>query len=267
MAHSPSAAARAAPRTRERRGRRVALVTGASSGIGAAIAERLAADLQWRLILSGRDPGRLKATAGRTSGLVLPCDLREPGMARSLAERALETCGCIDLLVAAAGVGWAGPFQKMPHGAVDQVLTVDLAAVVHLVRGVLPHMTAAGSGHVVLIGSMAGSVGVREEAVYSAAKAGLGAFADALRYELAGTGVKVLHVVPAVVDTPFFARRGVLYARGWPRPMAPEHVAEAVVRAVRRDRDEVYLPGWLRWPVGIRALAPSSFRRLAARFG
>lgn len=267
MPHSPTSVAGTVPRVRERHGRRVALVTGASSGIGAAIAERLAADRQWRLILSGRDPGRLEAAAGRTSGLALPYDLREPGMARSLADRALDVCGRIDLLVAAAGVGWAGPFVRMPHSAVDHVLTVDLAAVVHLVRRVLPRMAEAGRGHVVLIGSLAGSVGVRDEAVYAAAKAGLGAFADSLRYELAGTGVKVLHVVPGVVDTPFFARRGVPYARGWPRPMTPERVAEAVVRAVRRDRDEVYVPGWLRWPVGVRALAPSSFRRLAARFG
>jgi short-subunit dehydrogenase len=122
-------------------------------------------------------------------------------------------------------------------------------------------------GHIVLIGSVAGCLGVKDEAVYSAVKAGLGAFADALRYELRGTGVQVTLVVPGVVDTPFLGLRGVPYTRRVPRPISPERVARVTLRAIRRGRQEVFVPCWFRIPVGVRALAPTAYRRLAARFG
>ena len=245
----------------------MALVTGASSGIGAAVARRLADD-GWGLLVAGRQRERLEAVAQETSAATLYGDLAVPGGARALADRALATAPGVDLLVAAAGVGWAGPFTSMPSEAIDEVLGVDLAAVIHLVRGVVPRMVEQRRGQIVLIGSFAGCVGVRDEAVYSAAKAGLAAFADALRYELTGTGVRVTHIVPGVVDTPFFATRGVPYARSTPRPIPPEQVAEAVARAARgRCPDEVFLPRWLRFPVAIRSLAPFPFRRLSARFG
>ncbi|MCM3266444.1 SDR family NAD(P)-dependent oxidoreductase [Streptomyces thermoviolaceus] len=244
-----------------------ALVTGASSGIGAAVARRLAAEGGWRLVLNGRDRARLEEVAHQTSAVVYPADLCGPGAERRLAEFALDSVGQVDLLVAGAGIGWAGPFSTMPHPAIDEVLDVNVRATVHLVRQLLPHMVRQGSGRVVIIGSLAGTVGVRDEAVYSAAKAALATFADAVRYELRGTGVGISHVVPGVVDTPFFERRGVPYRRSRPKPVPAGRVADAVWEAVAHGRDEVYVPGWTRVPGRVRALAPALYRRLAARFG
>lgn len=244
----------------------VALVTGASSGIGAATARRFAAG-GWHLLLNGQDRHRLEQTAAGTSAVVLPGDLAAPGGPRALAASALGAAGRIDALVAGAGVGWAGPFVTMPPGDIDRLLTVDLNATLHLVREVLPVMVAAGRGRVVLVGSVAGAVGVRDEAVYSAAKAGVAAFAEALRQELRGSGVGVTLVTPGPVDTAFFARRGTPYQRTRPRPTSPSRVASAVWDAVRHGRDDVHVPSWLSLPARVRGLTPGLYRRLLNRFG
>ena len=247
---------------------RVALITGASSGIGAALAHGLAQQHRWRLLVSGRDQAQLRRTAERTGAVALRADLSTPGGGEQLAQAALGATGRVDLLVAAAGIGWCGHFESMPLTSIDEIVTVDLIAVMHLVRLLLPHMIARRRGHVVLVGSIAGSAAVAHEAVYSAAKAGLSAFADSLRFELGGTGVRVTLVVPGVVDdTRFFERRGVPYLRSHPRPIPAARVADATIDAIRHGRDEVYVPRWMGVPGRVRAAAPRLYRTLATRFG
>ncbi|GAA0445745.1 SDR family NAD(P)-dependent oxidoreductase [Streptomyces olivaceiscleroticus] len=249
-----------------RTGAPVALITGASSGIGAAVATRFAAEGGWRLLLNGRDEDRLGKVAARCDATPLPCDLGDPAGCGQLADAALDASGGVDVLVLGAGIGWAGPFATMPPAAIDEVLAVDLAAVVHLTRRLLPHIVRRNRGHLLFVGSIAGAVGVREEAVYSAAKAAVAAFAESLRYELAGTRVRVSVVVPGAVNTPFFARRGAPYQRSRPRPIAASRVADAVWEAVAHERSEVFVPGWLQLPARFQGLAPALFRRLATRF-
>jgi short-subunit dehydrogenase len=128
-------------------------------------------------------------------------------------------------------------------------------------------MVARGSGHLVYVTSIAGRTGVAGEAVYSATKAGLDAFAESLRLELHGTGVSVGVLIPGVVATPFFERRGRPYTRRRPRPLAADTVAAALVRLIETGDAEAYQPRWLRLPVAIRGTAPGLYRRLARRFG
>jgi short-subunit dehydrogenase len=128
-------------------------------------------------------------------------------------------------------------------------------------------MLERGAGAIVNVASVAGHVGVREEAIYAGTKAGLVVFAESLRQELAATPVRVSVVSPGVISTRFFERRGVPYARHRPRPIEPERVAEAIVEAVRTGRPTVFVPRWLALPVRVHGALPGLYRALASRFG
>ncbi|MFC4003522.1 SDR family NAD(P)-dependent oxidoreductase [Prauserella oleivorans] len=239
-----------------------AVVTGGSSGIGAATAELLARR-GCSVLVVGRDADALGDVAHRTGGRACVADLTDP----AAADQVLAEAGPVDVLVCNAGLGWAGPLEAMPADTLEKLVQVNLLAPARLVRAALPGMVARGRGHLVFVSSIAGSMNVAHEAVYSATKAGLDALAGSVRGELAGRGVGVSVVVPGVVDTPFFARRGVPYVRRRPRPVPAERVARALVRAVERDRAEVFVPGWLRLPARLRGIAPVLTDALQRRFG
>jgi short-subunit dehydrogenase len=241
----------------------VALVTGASSGIGQALAVRLVASGA-RVFAAGRNENALAAVSGATP---MVADLAEPSAPERLARQVLDAAGRVDLLVNNAGSGSAAPLAEQSPAVLDQLLTVNLRAPIQLTRAVLPGMLEQGGGGLVFVTSIAGRLGAREEAVYAAAKAGLDVFAESLRFEVAGRGIGVTVVVPAVVDTPFFDRRGRPYPRRRPRPLGAARVADGIVTAIEADRPQVYLPAWLRVPVAVRAVVPAGYRWLAGRFG
>jgi short-subunit dehydrogenase len=241
---------------------RTALVTGASSGIGLATAIALA-QRGVRVRATGRDVGALDRLAKECGAEILPADLGKVEEADRLAEWA----GPVDLLVNNAGFGWAGPFAELEPARMEDLLRVNLAAPIRLATLLVPGMVQRAVGHVVNVASIAGHVGVRFEAVYSATKAGLIAFSDSLRYELEGSGVGVSVVSPGAVRTPFFDREGRRYDRAFPRPIATERVAAAIIEAVEHDRAQVFVPRWMGFPAWFRGAWPGLYRRLAGRFG
>lgn len=241
------------------------LVTGASAGIGAATAAAFGA-AGARVLVHGRDADRAAAVAEACGGTTLLADLAEPAGVDRLAVGALAH-GPLDVVVLNAGRGHSGPFVAMTDAEIEHLLALDLLGVLRLVRRVLPGMLERRHGHLCFVSSVAGRTGVAGEAVYAAAKAGIDAFAESLRLELDGSGIGLSVVVPGVVDTDFFAARGRPYDRRTPKPVAPREVAEAVVAAVERDRDEVFVPRWLSIAPAVRAVAPGPFRAMSRRFG
>jgi short-subunit dehydrogenase len=243
------------------------LITGGSSGIGAATARAVAA-AGARPLVAGRDTGRLAAVAAECGGVALAADLAVPCGADDLADAALRAApDGIDVLVNNAGIGWEGPFGDLPGAVEERLIAVNLTAPLRLTRLLTPAMARRGRGSVVFVSSIAGATGVRREAAYAATKAGLRYFAESVRYELRDSGADVSVVFPGVIDTPFFDRRGTPYRRKRPVPISAERVAAAIVTAVERGRPEVFVPAWLRYAAWIHGAAPGLFRSLAGRFG
>jgi short-subunit dehydrogenase len=224
----------------------VCLVTGASSGIGRATAAALAAS----------------GAAVFASGLE-DLDLSEPGAPARLAAAALDAHGRVDVLVNCAGAGQFGAVEDA-HAA--RLLALNVLAPIELTQAVVPAMRERGSGHVVNVGSVVGRVGRPRESVYAATKAALAVFTESLREELRGSGVGASLVMPAAVETAFFAARGAPYGRRRPAPVPPERIAAAILDAIRRNRAEVIVPRWLGIAVRVHGAAPEAFRVLARRF-
>lgn len=241
------------------------LVTGASSGIGGATARLLSA-AGARVAVHGRDRAALERLADDLGAPTILGDLTEPGAAEAVAAAAEADLGPLDVVVSNAGAGWSGSFCEMNPANADRLIALNLIAPVHLARAVVPGMVDRGRGCLVLVGSIAGHLGVPEEAVYAATKAALAALAESLRAELAPAGVGVCLVSPGVVETAFYERRGLAYTRRLPRPIPAGRVAAAVKAAVTKGRPRTIVPSWLGLPVAVSALTPGLYRRLADRW-
>jgi short-subunit dehydrogenase len=250
----------------------VVLVTGAGRGIGRATATALAGTGA-HVVCAGRDPAATGAVAADVGGTALTADLRDPAAPTELVARTVDRHGRLDAVVANAGVGHVGAVAEMTDEQVTELVDLNVRSQLLLARSAAAAMTAQAAadpqwrGGLVFVSSIAGAVGVPGESVYSATKAALEAFAPLLGEELRPSRVRVATVLPGVVDTGFLAARGVPYDRRIPRPVPPERVARAVVRALRTGRARTVEPRWLAIPARLSAAAPRTYRALARRLG
>lgn len=177
-------------------------ITGASSGIGAALAKELGARGA-RVILSGRDEARLAEVAAHiaTETLALPFDVRDEAAMLEATDEAISWSGGIDGFVANAGVSQRSRATRTAMQVYREIIEIDLVAQIAATQALLPHMTGRGTGHLAFISSIAGKVGVPMRTAYSAAKFGLAGYADALRAELSIDGVQVHAIYPGSIAT------------------------------------------------------------------
>ena len=182
--------------------KQVAWITGASSGIGAALAREFAARGA-RIVLSGRDEARLSAVAAELDPetLCLPFDVRDDAAMAAATGEAIAWQGGVDIAVANAGVSQRGTARKTDMQVYREIIAIDLTQQIAFIQGLVPHMADRGSGRMVFISSVAGKVGVPMRTAYCAAKFGLIGYADALRAELSQSGVEVHVIAPGSVAT------------------------------------------------------------------
>jgi short-subunit dehydrogenase len=240
----------------------VVVVTGASSGIGEATAVAFA-QRGARVLLVARRKDRLEALADRIDraggrAIAWTCDVTNRAQVEKLPGLVKELMGRpTDVLVNNAGVPGGGAFVDLSHEQIDDVVGVNLLAVMHVTRVFLPGMLQRGRGHIVNVASLAGRFAPPGTAVYTATKHGVVAFSESLNYDTERHGVLITSVNPGLVATEGFPQAGV------PRRfvMPASRVAEAIVRVVREDiAPELSVPRWLAPLQLFRILTPPLYR-------
>jgi 3-dehydrosphinganine reductase len=229
-----------------------ALVTGGSSGIGLALARRLAA-AGARVSLLARDPARLAAAADPLGALALPADVRDPAALAAALERAEAAQGPLDLVIASAGAVRAGRFEDLGAEAHRELIETNYLGVVETLRAALPPMRARGRGRALILGSAAGLAGLPGYSAYAPTKFALRGLAEALRAECRPDGVLVAIAHPPDVETPQLAAERAerppetAALAGAARVLPPDAVARALLRGLAKNRSDI--------PVGAGAWA------------
>jgi uncharacterized protein len=241
------------------------LLTGATGGLGEAIARGLAAH-GTRLVLTGRRQAVLEELAHELGARSSRCDLSARDEVERLAQEAIAAG--VDVLVANAGLPASGQLEEYSQDQIDRTLEVNLRAPIALARALMPSMVQRGRGHLVFMSSLSGKAATPGVSMYAATKFGLRGFALALREDLRQHGVGVSVVLPGFIrDAGLFAETGVELRRGV-GTRTPQDVAAAVIRAITHDRAEVEVA-----PVGLRvgatfaSLAPETAAAVSRRLG
>ena len=228
---------------------KTAWITGASSGIGAALAQAWLAD-GGHCVLSGRNIAALEevASAAKQRCLILPFETTNYALLPAMVERAIAFTGAVDVLVNNAGISQRSLAIETDLSVYQQIIDIDLLAPIALTQVLLPHFTGRGAGQLVMISSVAGKAGVPMRTAYCAAKHGLIGYADALRAEMAGQGTKILVVAPGSVRTN--VSRNALSGDGAARGVSdkaiengidPDEVARTIWEAVATGKREIVI--------------------------
>ncbi len=242
---------------------RSVLLTGATGGLGHAIARKLSG-AGAQVILSGRRADVLEGLAQELGAQIAVADLSDPDSVRALVDSHAD----IDVLVANAGLPGSGRLESFSEEEIDRALRVNLRAPIMMARTLVPRMMERGSGHIVFMSSLAGKTATAGSSIYNATKFGLRGFAGALRAELHGSGVGVSAIFPGFIrDAGMFADSGVTLPAGV-GTKSPEHVASATLRAIERNKGEVDVA-----PVGLKvgttfgSLLPETAATVTRRMG
>jgi short-subunit dehydrogenase len=254
------------------RGARV-LLTGASSGIGAALARRLA-EQGARLVLASRNGERLEALANpiRAAGgeaVVAPADVADPGQRVRLVETAVATLGGLDILINNAGVGASGWFAEASEERLRRIFEVNFFAATELTRLALPHLRQGRNPMLVNVSSVVGRRAIPGSSEYCASKFALTGWSEAVRPELARLGIHVLVVSPGGVTTEF--KSNLIEERfllNWQlrRGMSADRCARLIVAAMRRRRHEVVITAGAKLLLWLNRLSPRLVDFLMERF-
>ncbi len=229
------------------------LITGASSGIGAAFAVFLAGR-GMRVILTARREERLselvdKITNDGGEASYFTCDLSDPDKRELLVRTVLDKVGSVDILINNAGFGWYGYFSKMSWNDAAQMLAVNIESAVHLSRLFLPQMIARGQGHIINISSIAGGLPNQGIAMYAASKAFINAFTTSLYREMKGSGVFASAMRLGPIETEFYnqakKKENGIAVPAEKLAISVEVVSKALWRLLKRPRRVMYVPGWL----------------------
>jgi short-subunit dehydrogenase len=239
---------------------RTVIITGASSGIGAATARAFAA-AGANVVLAARDETRLATLAQGLAGrpLVAPTDIADRYAVKALVAQTIATFGGIDIVINNAGVGLAAPVEELDADDFQKALAVDLFGPLALTQAALPHMRQRARGQLIYISSVVGLRALPYLGGYAAAKAALDRLTESLRVELRGSDIAVTLVRPGTTRTEFSAHRlgsGRERRRVNSRGATPEQVAQAILRAANREPRVAYVARADRLAVGFSLFAP-----------